>query len=327
MPREMSPEVLQMVQSAQLAPCLFVEIEFEDETVYLWSGLGNLTPTGPPYNPAATFPYGKTFIGMGWLGQIQTIPQVTDIVASNVTLVLAGIPSELVTDAMTAVRETSIATIWLGTMSMAAGNPAVIGDPVQVFQGALDVPSVHESQATVTISITAENPLIDLNRAPSRRFTDCDQQFDFPGDTGFAQVQLLQDFNVVWPSPYGQNTSTNPPPPNYLVLTPGQAAPIAIAVGGTQAMVGIVTNSDGSTEIVAGPGTGSDVGCDWSSSDPSVATPVGDGEGAGAGIQAVGSGMCVITAGFVQARFRGTGPSKPSQRITASVTVIVTEAP
>lgn len=325
MPREMSPEVAQAVQSAQLAPCLFLEIEFESETVYLWSGLGNLTPPGPAFDPSASFPYGETFIGMGWLGQIQTIPQVTDVIASNVTLLLTGIPSALCTDAMTAVRETSIATIWLGLLSMVPGNPTVIGDPVQMFQGALDVPSVQEGQSTVTIAITAENPLIDLNRASSRRYTDVDQQLDFPGDVGFAQVQLLQDYDVVWPNPYGTTASNAPQPPNFMVVTPGQAGPIALAVGAIVPLSALVTNSDGSTEQVMGPGTASGVGCDVESTDPSVATPVGGG-GAGAGVQGVAPGMCVITAGFVQSRFGGpNGDQKPSNRITASVTVIVTE--
>ena len=196
----------------------------------------------------------------GW-DTIRTIPEVTDVVASNITLEMSGIPVDLVTDAINAVRQTAIATVWLGFLSMAPGNPQIIGDPVQVFQGALDVPTITEGAATCAIAITCENPLIDLNRAPQPRFTDVDQQVDYPGDTGFFQVQLLQDYLVLWPSPYQSNPNQTQPQPNFLTIQPGQSGPIAIAVGETVQLVATVTYSDGTTQIVMGPAVLRGWGC------------------------------------------------------------------
>src|SRR2546423_3765507 len=141
MPIKMSAAVLGQVLGGQLRPALFVEIAFASETVYLWSGIGPKGSAGPAYDPKATFPYGRTFIGQGWLGQIQSVPQITDVVASNITLLLSGIPAELVTDAMQAVRQNSIATLWLGLLDEADN---IVGDPVQRFQGSLDVPTITE---------------------------------------------------------------------------------------------------------------------------------------------------------------------------------------
>lgn len=315
MPRSLSPSVLAQVLSNQLQPALFVRIAFLTETVYIWSGLGSISVPGPAYDPTNSFPYGAGFTGIGWMGQIRAIPQVSDIIASNVTLELSGIPVELVTDAINSVRQNSIATIWLGLMN----GTDVIGDPVQLFQGSLDVPTITEGATTCNISITCENPLIDLGRAPSRRYTDVDQQIDFPGDTGFFQVQLLQDYNLVWPTPV-PGTANTTPPPSYLTISPGGTAPIAVKVGNTVQLKAVETRSDGATTVVMGPGQpGSSWGGPSYSSDPSIATVDGNGL-----VHGVKQGMCNITKRFVQSEFAGSGANKPSSCVTASVTIVVT---
>jgi hypothetical protein len=316
-PRNLSPAVLAQTLAGRLAPAFFVRIQFLTDTVSMWSGLGSIAAPGPPYDPASTFPYGSAFTGIGWLGQIRAIPEVTDIVASNITLEISGIPVELVTDAINQVRQNGVATVWLGFLSMAGGNPTVIGDPVQVFQGALDVPTITESAATCSIAITCENPLIDLNRAPNRRFTDVDQQLDYPGDTGFFQVQLLQDMNLIWPYPRGTTDSVEPP--NYLTVYVGSLTsngPFAIALpGGTLQLQCQETRADGSTQDVTAKG-------DWWSSDLAVAT-VDSNSGL---VTAVAQGFCNITKRYVESMFLGSGSSKPSNPVVASTTVIVTSA-
>lgn len=302
--------MLTQVEAGQLRPALFLQIAFLSETVYLWSGLGALTPAGPAYDPESSFPYGQAFTGMGWLGQIQSVPQVTDVVASNITLLLSGIPAELITDAIQAVRQNSVATLWLGMLD-ANGN--VVGDPEQCFQGALDVPTITEGAETCALAITCENPLIDLNRAPERRYTDVDQQMDYPGDTGFAAVQLLQDYNIVWPAPY--SSSINPSPPNYLTIyvgSPDNKGPFAIARGGTLQLTCIETRNDGSTQNVSG---GGGWGGPWFSSDESVATVTDNGL-----VTAVGQGMCNIMKHYVEGMFL----TNASGLVKAACTVIVT---
>ena len=305
MPRNLTPAMLAQVAANQLRPALFLEIEFLTETVLLWNGFGTIVPPGPATNATSSFPYGQSFIGMGWMGEIRSVPQVADVVAQNITLVLTGIPSELLTDAINAVRQNSIATLWLGCLDN--GNH-VIGDPVQIFQGALDVPTITEGAETSTISITCENPLIDLERAPNRRFTDIDQQFFYPGDTGFAAVQLLQDYNFTWPAPISNHPGTTSPP-DHLLLSP--AGPIALHVGDTQMLTATVVASDGST--YSGQNGGG-----FNSSDPSVCSFDDSGL-----ITARGPGMCILTNRYVLDIFM-TGGGNTSSNVSASVTIIVT---
>lgn len=303
------------ILSGQLRPALFLRIAFETETIYLWSGLGTINSPGPAYNASATFPYGTNFLGMGWLGQIQSIPQVADVVAQNVTLLLSGIPTELLTDAIDAVRQNSEATIWVGLLDL---NNQIVPDPEQVFDGSMDVPTINEGAETSSISITVENPLIDLNRAPSRRFTDVDQQFQYPEDTGFGFVQLLQDYNVLWPMPWGTNSSSTPPP-NYLKILEAPAQdqpPPALHVGGTLQLHCTEYRSDGSTQDVTA------LGGPWYSTDDAVAT-VGSDTYDGL-VTAVAPGMCNIVHRFQQSMFLGSGKSMPSGIVEAAISIVVT---
>jgi hypothetical protein len=241
---------------------LFAQLAFANETLYLFCGVGKLTPAGPPANPLSTFPYGQTFIGLGWLAKVSAVPQTTKVQAQNITLSLSGIPSELVLDAINQVRITGTATLWLGFLDT---NGNLILDPNQVFGGALDVPTCSDMGDTCEILITCENPLLSLNLAPERRFNDTDQQIIHPGDLGFSFVQALANQNLFWPSP-GPNSSTYP---NFLTMSPQGAD---IAVGGTQQITVTMVYSDGTTYSHPGGGSGANFTNLLASSNPAIAT-------------------------------------------------------
>ncbi len=186
MARNLTASMVAQVLASHAKPAVFVQINFADATLYLWSGLGTITWNG------------QNWTGLGQLGQISAIPETTDVAAQNITLALSGIPSSLVNEAINECRQNSFCYVWFGFLD-ASNN--VISDPAQVFAGHLDVPTVTDGAETCTISITAENPLVDLGRAPNRRYTDCDQQQDFPGDLGFAMVGQLQNAVILWPNP------------------------------------------------------------------------------------------------------------------------------
>lgn len=218
---------------------LFVRLAFADQTLYLFGGVGSFAPGGPAYSPLATFPYGQTWTGLGWLAKVSTIPQTTKIQAQNVTLSLAGIPSALVLEAVNQVRINGVATVWLGFFDV---NGNLIADPVQLFAGALDVPTINDSGATCSISITAENPLLRLNDAPERLFDDADQQIYYPGDLGFSFVDALANLALYWPSPYSAAGGSDPYPISMGLLLGAND----IAVGGTTQLYIQINYSDGS---------------------------------------------------------------------------------
>jgi hypothetical protein len=74
----------------------------------------------------------------------------------------------------------------------------MVGDAVRVFAGKTDVPVVEDDGASCTIGITGESALVDLERARTRRYTDQDQQAEYPGDSGFEFVTRLQEMEISW---------------------------------------------------------------------------------------------------------------------------------
>lgn len=184
--RDLTDAVAAAIGSNLKAVAVFCEIDFADGPIYVWSGLGYISWNG------------HTWTGLGWLGQISAIPETTQVQAQNITLSLSGIPSNLVNEVIGQVRQQSTCYVWLAFFD---SNNTLIPDPVPCFVGHLDVPTITDSGETCSITITAENPLIDLGRAPNRRYTDCDQQQDFPGDLGMSYVANLQAINLLWPNP------------------------------------------------------------------------------------------------------------------------------
>jgi hypothetical protein len=318
----LSPAVLAALDAAQIRPAFFVQIVFSTETVWLWTGLGPKAALGPAWDPAATFPYGQIFTGLGWLGQIESIPQTTQVTAENITLTLSGIPLHLLGDAINAVRLSGSATVWLAFLD---ANNNVIPDPLQLWQGETDVPSVVDGAETCTLSLTVENALIALNLASNRRFTTIDQQLDFPGDAGFDFVTAMQDLFLPYPDATeaqanitGGNLDSAPSYANALTLSP--AGPQKLTVGAALNITATAVFVTGPFAAPSGPGheNVTAVGL-WSSSDTEVAT-VSNGSGAnlsesnfgtgGGLITAVGPGVCTITFYFGQ--------------VSCSITVTVT---
>ncbi len=308
MPRSLSPAVIaQLAWTGASSPVFFVVLEFANETLYLWNGVGTITPAGPAYSPLSAFPYGQAFIGMGQLGKLSVIPQTNKVAAQSVTLSLSGIPASLVTEAEAQVRVTGSATIFLGFMN-AAG--AVIPDPTQVFAGSLDVPTLDDSGDTSMISITAENSLLLLNQAPERQFDDADQQIYYPGDLGMSFVNTLGNLALFWPSPI-QNEAVFAVD---MLLTPNGAD---VAVGGTVQLYGTINYSDGSF-YTKPSATGS--GADWlggiCSANPRIATVDNNGL-----VTGISPGICLMIARAVYPY--PTSGGQPSSEKRVACTVIV----
>ena len=309
--RSLSPAVLAAIAAKTLTLAVFAQVSFADNSYYLFTGQGQITPAGPPVNPASTFPYGQTFTGMGWLAKISTVPQTTKTQAQNLSLSLSGIPSTLVTEVINEVRITGTVTLWIGFFD---GNNNLLTDPVQIFSGSSDVPSITDDGATSTITITYENSLLSLNLAPNRQFDDADQQIYYPGDLGFSFVDQLPNCALFWPAP----VATASPYPLYMTVTLSSPN---IAVGGTCTVTGVTVHySDGSTftRTSSGGTSGSGPGfiCTLASSNPKIATFAY----AGGIVTGISPGECSIIARIPW----NIGINGASQQFRAAVSLFVT---
>jgi hypothetical protein len=62
----------------------------------------------------------------------------------------------------------------------------------------MDQPTLDVTGVAASIAINCENRLVEMNVAVDRRYTDEDQQLDYPGDRGFEFVNGIQEAQIYW---------------------------------------------------------------------------------------------------------------------------------
>lgn len=182
MSRDLSLAVINQITAAELQPFLLFQGEFTTGTVRAWSGIGDLSWNG------------FTWTGTGNLLTISSVQEAADISANGVTVNLNGVPSELISLALQSCKQGASGFVYLGFLN----NGSVVADPVLLFEGRLDIPSIEEMGDSATVSISYESRLIDLERQRETRYTNEDQQREFAGDLGFEFVPALQDKSLTW---------------------------------------------------------------------------------------------------------------------------------
>ena len=186
MSRNVTDQVGQAAAADTVRPFVLVELDFPEKPVRVWSGVGALTWDG------------QRFEGVGDLGKIGTMSETTELMATNVTLELSGIPTDQVDHVDASLREAyqgRAVRIWYGFFDEFW---AVIPSPVLVWAGVMDAPEITDNGSSITVSLSAENRLVDMSRVRVRRYTDADQQERFPGDRACEYVPALQDAEIPW---------------------------------------------------------------------------------------------------------------------------------
>lgn len=195
MPRNMTTAMATALQQKVIRLALLASLQFGDNIVNVWSGLGTMTWNG------------LTFQGVGALGSISTMSEDSDVEAKGVTVSLSGIPSTYMSEVLNEVRVLGTCNIWLALYD---SNAVLIDTPILSYQGKMDAPEMDDDAKTCTCTIGLENILVDLNRPVFRRYTDEDQQMDLQTtltrlglpsttvDTGLTHVAGLQEQITFW---------------------------------------------------------------------------------------------------------------------------------
>jgi len=203
MSRDISALVKEELSEPLLEPFFAVELDLDDEPLYMWTGYGSLTIGD------------KTYLGVGGLLNISSVTETTEMDAKGATLSLTGIPSSFLSLALQEPyqgRECRIFfAIAINQRLLQEGGGLIFtesGDTVitevsgiqltEVFSGELDQMNIQEDVESAVISVTAENVLIRLERPVVRRFTNEDQKSRFPNDRGLEFVAGLQDKDILW---------------------------------------------------------------------------------------------------------------------------------
>lgn len=204
MSRDLSLNTIDALDEEVFYPFFAVELLFDDSIVRTWTGVGLLTLAD-----------GTEWYGAGEILEISSVEETQEMAAKGATVTMSGIPSELLSLALSEPYQGRVCNIYFGNFLqgnlLEEGGAFILyenGSKVglesgktgfnQMFSGYMDQMNIEEGPQTSTIELTVENKLINLERARVARFTSGYQKSKFAGDKGLDFVESMQDKTVSW---------------------------------------------------------------------------------------------------------------------------------
>jgi len=204
MSRDLSQTTVDLLDDDVIYPFFAVELLFDgDQTLRLWTGVGTLVYQS------------QSWYGTGSLLAIDAIEETSEIAAKGATLTLSGVPSEVISLALSEPYQGRVAKIYFGTFSyglLLQEDAAFIlledgskiklenrkTDLTEIFVGYMDKMDIEETPDNSTITLALENKLIDLEKPRPPRFTSSYQKSIYPDDLGLDFVESLQQKELFW---------------------------------------------------------------------------------------------------------------------------------
>ena len=183
MPRNCTTTVLNALLEPLIRPALFVQATFANETIYAWSGRGNIDWNG------------QTWIGTGSLLNISTIEESSTVEAKGISISLSGIDNTLLQECL-AQFQVSLPVYVYFALFDASNN--LLPSPVLSFSGRTDQPTIDMDVQTSTITIACESVLMDMNVPVPYRYDAPTQLIFAPDDLAFSYVNSIQNIPIYW---------------------------------------------------------------------------------------------------------------------------------
>lgn len=159
------------------------EAEFISYTLRLSSGQSDLSWGG------------YTWQGNGWFLGMDSLSESEGIESTALEVVLTGVPTAIITLILSSFRQNLSGKLYLAAFDTSWG---IISDPLLIYSGGLDVPSVIDSTQQTAIRLRYESQLIKLRQPSDLRYTDEAQKALFPGDRGFQFLAGTADWDGYW---------------------------------------------------------------------------------------------------------------------------------
>lgn len=204
MSRDLSVNTIENISENVVYPFFATELRFDGNIVRMWTGQGTLVLAD-----------GSEWVGLGQLLNISAIEETSEMSVKGASISLSGIPSNLLSLALSEPYQGRIAKIYFGTFQQGSilqetSDYILLQDGSRInleststgfnelFSGYMDQMNIEESGDTATIEMMVENKLIDLERARVARFTSGYQKSIYPGDLGMDFIEDLQDKKISW---------------------------------------------------------------------------------------------------------------------------------
>lgn len=160
-----------------------VKAEFDTDDILVWSGTDDLVIGS------------ETYSGAGTLLSVSNIEENLEMKSNGLVVGLSGMDTTVVNYALTENYQNRPITIFLGYVM---GGTNEVAGTLTLFKGRMTSLVINDTPEGSTVTIDAENRLVDLDRPSNLRYTKESQNFLHSGDTGFDRVTSLQDKQIVW---------------------------------------------------------------------------------------------------------------------------------
>jgi len=208
MSRNLDADMVTALSDAEIQIFFAVQLNFDSQQLNLWTGFGEISIDG------------NTYTGAGNFLQFSSIEETSEIAARGAVITLSGIPSDLISLALSEPYQGRVCRIYFGvldakTFYLLQENAGLIEDEngvgigidfntaaddviTEVFSGYIDQMDISEEAETSTIGLSVESKLIDLERSRTFRYTSESQRAKYPNDLAFDFVEDLQDRKFSW---------------------------------------------------------------------------------------------------------------------------------
>ena len=204
MSRDLSTGVSDALEDDVIYPFTAVELQFDGGNVIrLWTGVGTLVFQG------------NSWTGAGELLDISSIEETAEIAAKGATITLSGVPSSVLSLALSEPYQGRIGKVYLGLFKTAfllkESTDFILlegGDKInlesqdtsltEVFSGFMDRMTIDEQADSSTIGLSLENKLVTLERVRTARYTNEFQKSIDNTDRGLEYVESIQLKDFVW---------------------------------------------------------------------------------------------------------------------------------
>ena len=160
-----------------------VKAEFDSETIRVWTGTDDLVIGGASY------------LGAGSLLSIGSVEENLELTSNGLAVAISGMDATVVNLALTENYQNRPITVFLGYVM---GGTNEVAGTLTLFKGRMTSLVVNDTPEGSTVTIDAENRLVDLDRPSNFRYTKESQNFLHSGDTSFNRVASLQDKQINW---------------------------------------------------------------------------------------------------------------------------------
>ena len=166
-----------------------LKAEFDTDDILLWSGTDDLVIAS------------ETYTGAGNLLSISNTEDNLELKSNGLVITLSGMDTTIVNYALTENYQNRPLTLFMGYVM---GGTNEVAGTITLFKGRMTNLVIGDTPEGSTVTISAENRLVDLDRPSNLRYTKESQNFLHDGDTGFNRVASLQDKQINW----GKTSST-----------------------------------------------------------------------------------------------------------------------